>query len=72
MALNILANTLFVNSLVTDVLDAFGDPTLICVAGSYIMIHLKEAGEDGMNGGTSNDAKISSINFVDDRLPPGI
>lgn len=36
----------------------------MCVTGTYLMIHLKEAGEDGMNGVISDNSRISSMSFA--------
>ena len=38
----------------------------MAVAGSYLLIHLRESGEAGMGGGTSNSARISTMNFAED------
>lgn len=41
-----------------------GDPTLLYVLGNHLLIHLKVAGENGLNEGTSyRSARISSISF---------
>lgn len=40
----------------------------MCVAGNYLLIHLKEAGEDGMNG---NSTEISTINFAEGHIVSG-
>ena len=47
-----------------NVLKAAGDPALLCVLGSHLLIHLKEAAEKGLNGGTSYRMEaISAIDF---------
>ncbi|KAH8109176.1 hypothetical protein DFH11DRAFT_1861694 [Phellopilus nigrolimitatus] len=52
--LNIMANQLHIpNALLANLLDALGSPTLLCVLGSHLLVHLKEAGEREANGGTS-------------------
>lgn len=44
-------------------LNVCGTPTLICVVGNHLLIHLREAGEVGVNAGTSYRLRISAINF---------
>ena len=56
------------------ILDVCESPIFLCVAGNYLMIHLKEAGESGtMDGGTNDRPSISSMNFiVEDQGASGI
>lgn len=35
------------------VFDTVGEPALLCVLGSHLLIHLREAAEDDRNEGTS-------------------
>ncbi|KAH8109807.1 hypothetical protein DFH11DRAFT_1515096, partial [Phellopilus nigrolimitatus] len=52
------------NPLLADLLDMLGSPSLLSVLGSHLLVHLKEAGERGANGGTSYRMKtMSSIGF---------
>ncbi|KAH8109171.1 hypothetical protein DFH11DRAFT_1548470 [Phellopilus nigrolimitatus] len=52
------------NPLLSNLLGILGSPSLMCVLGSHLLVHLKEAGERGANGGTSYKLKtISSIGF---------
>ncbi|KAH8109172.1 hypothetical protein DFH11DRAFT_1861689 [Phellopilus nigrolimitatus] len=52
------------NIVLSDFLNILGSPSLLCVFGSHLLVHLKEAGERGANGGTSYKLKtISSIGF---------
>ncbi|KAH8112195.1 hypothetical protein DFH11DRAFT_1745102 [Phellopilus nigrolimitatus] len=52
------------NVLLADLLDVLGNPSLLCVLGSHLLVHLKEAGERGANGGTSYRMKtMSNIAF---------
>ncbi|KAH8106566.1 hypothetical protein DFH11DRAFT_1863533 [Phellopilus nigrolimitatus] len=48
------------NVLLADLLTILGNPSLLCVLGSHLLVHLKEAGERGANGGTSYRMKIMS------------
>ncbi|KAH8109979.1 hypothetical protein DFH11DRAFT_1515033 [Phellopilus nigrolimitatus] len=60
-----MANQLSIsNVLLSYLLDALGNPSLLCVLGSHLLTNLKEAGERGANGGTSYRMKTtSSIEF---------
>ncbi|KAH8109383.1 hypothetical protein DFH11DRAFT_945974 [Phellopilus nigrolimitatus] len=50
----IVADELIVpNLLLANLLDVVGSPSLLSVIGSHLLIHLKEAGERGVNGGSS-------------------
>ncbi|KAH8109829.1 hypothetical protein DFH11DRAFT_1515146 [Phellopilus nigrolimitatus] len=52
------------NILVANFLSILGNPSLLCVLGSHLLVHLKEAGERGANGGTSYRMKtMSNIGF---------
>ncbi|KAH8104861.1 hypothetical protein DFH11DRAFT_1760243 [Phellopilus nigrolimitatus] len=63
--MEIMANQLFItNVLLSDLLGILGSPSLLCVLGSHLLVHLKEAGERSANGGTSDRMKtMSSIAF---------
>ncbi|KAH8106468.1 hypothetical protein DFH11DRAFT_1518171, partial [Phellopilus nigrolimitatus] len=63
--MDIMANQLIIpNALLSDLLAIMGSPSLLCVLGSQLLIHLKEAGERGANGGTSYRMKtMSNIEF---------
>ena len=51
------------------VLSAAGNPALLCVLGNYLLIHLKEAAELGLNGGTSFRPKtISAMDFGEEMV----
>ncbi|KAH8112158.1 hypothetical protein DFH11DRAFT_1858205 [Phellopilus nigrolimitatus] len=53
------------NVLLADLLTILGNPSLLCVLGSHMLVHLKEAGERGANGGTSYRLKtMSNIEFT--------
>ena len=44
--------------------DTLGIPSLLCVLGSHLLIHLREAAEEGRNEGTSYRPKsFSAIEF---------
>ncbi|KAH8109219.1 hypothetical protein DFH11DRAFT_1548514 [Phellopilus nigrolimitatus] len=52
------------NILLADFLTILGSPSFLCVLGSHLLVHLKEAGERGANGGTSYRMKtMSNIDF---------
>ncbi|KAH8106551.1 hypothetical protein DFH11DRAFT_1549884 [Phellopilus nigrolimitatus] len=52
------------NVLLAHLLNVLGSPSLLCVLGSHLLVHLKEAGERGANGGTSYRMKtMSGIEF---------
>ncbi|KAH8109181.1 hypothetical protein DFH11DRAFT_1515867 [Phellopilus nigrolimitatus] len=61
----IIGDQLFAqNVIVAQLLTILGSPSLLCVLGSHLLVHLKEAGERGANGGTSYRMKtMSSIGF---------
>ncbi|KAH8104859.1 hypothetical protein DFH11DRAFT_1519343, partial [Phellopilus nigrolimitatus] len=63
--MEILANQLSItNVLLAYLLSILGSPSLLCVLGSHLLVHLKEAGERGANGGTSYRMKtMSNIAF---------
>lgn len=42
-------------------LQAAGNPSLLCILGSHLLIHLKEAAEEGFNEGTSYRPKSLSV-----------
>ncbi|KAH8108367.1 hypothetical protein DFH11DRAFT_1711036 [Phellopilus nigrolimitatus] len=46
-------------------LNAIGSASLLCILGSWLLVHLKEAGEKGINGGTSyRPASMSDLEFA--------
>ncbi|KAH8109163.1 hypothetical protein DFH11DRAFT_1548465 [Phellopilus nigrolimitatus] len=52
------------NILLADFMTLLGSPSLLCVLGSHLLVHLKEAGERGVNEGMSYKMKtISNIEF---------
>ncbi|KAH8112188.1 hypothetical protein DFH11DRAFT_1512040 [Phellopilus nigrolimitatus] len=52
------------NVLLAYLLNTLGTPSLLCVLGSHLLVHLKEAGERGANGGTSYRMQtMSNIEF---------
>ncbi|EJD00596.1 uncharacterized protein FOMMEDRAFT_159344 [Fomitiporia mediterranea MF3/22] len=51
---------------VANLLTAAGNPTLLCVLGSHLLINLKEAGEMGVNEGTNYRSRtVSNISFAE-------
>lgn len=71
-AVNLVAYATELGPLFAAVLNACGQPALLCVLGNHLLIHLKEAGEAGMNEGTSYKPKVSSIDFGSDTVASGI
>ncbi|KAH8108256.1 hypothetical protein DFH11DRAFT_1549247 [Phellopilus nigrolimitatus] len=65
IVIEITANQLNVlNPLLANLLNLLGSPSLLCVLGSHLLVHLKEAGERGANGGTSyRMPTMSNIEF---------
>ncbi|KAH8109192.1 hypothetical protein DFH11DRAFT_1515913, partial [Phellopilus nigrolimitatus] len=63
--MQIMADQLYIpNDLLASLLSFSGNPSLLCVLGSHLLVHLKEAGERGANGGTSYRMKtMSNIEF---------
>ncbi|KAH8109823.1 hypothetical protein DFH11DRAFT_1861012 [Phellopilus nigrolimitatus] len=63
--MEIIADKLDVQSvLLSYFLSFLGSPSLLCVLGSHMLVHLKEAGERGVNGGTSYRMNtMSNIEF---------
>ncbi|EJD00579.1 uncharacterized protein FOMMEDRAFT_159325 [Fomitiporia mediterranea MF3/22] len=51
---------------VASLLGRAGDPTVLCILGSRLLINLKEAGERGMNRGTSHGSRVlSDVEFAE-------
>ncbi|KAH8109352.1 hypothetical protein DFH11DRAFT_1861489 [Phellopilus nigrolimitatus] len=63
--MGIVADQLFIpNTLLAYHLSALGNPSLLSVLGSHLLVHLKEAGERRANGGTSyRMTTMSSMQF---------
>ncbi|KAH8109719.1 hypothetical protein DFH11DRAFT_513647 [Phellopilus nigrolimitatus] len=63
--MQIVADQLYIpNALLAELLNVLGNPSLLCVLGSRLLVHLKEAGERGANGGTSYRMRtMSNIEF---------
>ncbi|KAH8109705.1 hypothetical protein DFH11DRAFT_1861075 [Phellopilus nigrolimitatus] len=63
--MEIVSDQIFIpNILLAMFLNALGSPSLLCVLGSHLLVHLKEAGERGANGGTSyRMPTMSNIEF---------
>lgn len=64
---NIIAAASPISPFSSYVLEAAGSPTFLCVVGNHLLIHLKEAVEEGRNEGTSYRMKtISAMGFEQD------
>lgn len=71
-AANILGNVMKFSSFFATVLAVCGTPTLICVVGNHLLIHLREAGERGVNKGTSyRPREFSAIDFGINHITTG-
>lgn len=55
--------------LLSYILQAAGSPALLCVLGSHLLIHLKEAGESGLDEGTESYG-LYSLSVMDFGRPP--
>ncbi|KAH8109820.1 hypothetical protein DFH11DRAFT_1515063, partial [Phellopilus nigrolimitatus] len=52
------------DAVLADLLSILGSPSLLSVLGSHLLVHLKETGERGANGGISyRMTTMSSIGF---------
>ncbi|KAH8109211.1 hypothetical protein DFH11DRAFT_1515932, partial [Phellopilus nigrolimitatus] len=59
--MQIVSDTLSIPNVLLDYfLNVLGSPSLLCVLGSHLLVHLKEAGERGANGGASYRMKTMS------------
>ena len=66
---NIVASVAELGTLSFYILYVAGSPTLLCILGNYLLIHLKEAGEIGLNEGTSYRFDLnSSMNFGQEQI----
>ena len=46
-------------------LSVMGNPLILCIIGSHLVINMKEAGEKSANGGMSDSAElVSDIEFA--------
>ncbi|KAI5117640.1 hypothetical protein M0805_008446 [Coniferiporia weirii] len=60
----IIGGVIPLDSSMSVILGALSGPFILCVLGSRLLVHLKEAGEKGLNGGTSYRARtMSDIEF---------
>ena len=61
--------TLASNALFAYILDMLGNPALLSVLGARLLFNMKEAGDKGLNEGTSCGSK-STISDIDFGAPP--
>ena len=61
--------TLESSALFTYILDALANPSLLSILGSRLLFNMKEAGNKGLNEGTSCGSK-STISDIDFGAPP--
>ena len=59
---NIVAFTAHLSSLSAYILNAFGSPSLLCVLGNHMLIHLREAAEVDEDEGAT---KMTSMKFIE-------
>ena len=61
---SVMAYTVDLSQDLRNLFNTLGNPSLLCVLGSHLLIHLREAAEEGRNEGTSYRSKsLSMINF---------
>jgi len=60
---NVISYATEVNAIFSYVLVTIGSPALLCVTGSHLLIHLREAAEKGLNEGTSY--RLDSVSVID-------
>lgn len=61
---NVVAFGAELSQLLQNIFNVLGNPTLLCIMGSHLLIHLREAAEKGRNEGTSYRSKPhSAIDF---------
>lgn len=58
---NVIDYTADLSALLGNMINTVGNPSLLCVLGSHLLIHLKEAADEGRNEGTSYRSKSISI-----------
>ncbi|PAV19288.1 hypothetical protein PNOK_0422100 [Pyrrhoderma noxium] len=65
-AFQIMQNMLYLpNPAIATIINLVGSPTFVCVLGCRMLVHLKEAGEIGVNEGTSyRSDQISTMEFT--------
>ncbi|THH03280.1 hypothetical protein EW145_g6381 [Phellinidium pouzarii] len=62
--IQIIANTTLLSAFLSVAFSVIGNPSVLCVLGSRILVHLKEAGERGAHGGTSYTLRtVSEMEF---------
>lgn len=62
--MSIIENTADLSTLLEALLATVGNPSLLCILGSHLLIHLREAAAEGFNEGTSYRSKtFSAIRF---------
>jgi hypothetical protein len=64
--LNILDDLIDTTSVVVNLMQAFGSPTILCILGSHIFFNLQEAGERGVNRGTNWSSHTLSTMMFDE------
>lgn len=66
--LNIMWYKLIIsNAFLANLLQSLGRPSFLCILGSSMLFNLKEAGERGLNQGTSyrvNSRSVSAMEFA--------
>lgn len=61
---NLVSEIADLNQVLFNLFETLGSPSLLCVLGSHLLIHLRDAAEEGRNEGTSYGLKsLSAIDF---------
>lgn len=61
---NLVDDLVVLDTFLENIFDVLGSPSLLCVLGNHLLIHLREAAEEGRNEGTSFGLKSpSGIHF---------
>ena len=65
--LTIMDEATVTNDILFVILEFIGNPALLSIVGAHILFNMKEAGENGLNQGTSCGSKstASEIDFAD-------
>ena len=69
--LQVIADMVDTNSLLFGVLSIAGNPALLSILGSHLLFSMKEAGEKGLNQGTSCGSR-STVSDIDFAEPPPV
>ena len=68
--IKIIGDSIDPNSKIGLLFQTLGEPTLVSLVGARILFNMKEAGERGLNQGTSCEVKSTIISIMDFAAPP--